>query len=111
MEAAVTHSERRTLVDAWKKNRRKEKLTEREEATLACLPYLAAAHGSFASVARTGTEQKSRTYEHGRPGPAQSWVSGCLSNLERPRMAGRTVCQSEPYCPERFTASGSLCHT
>lgn len=76
---------------------------------LAYFPYGTAARGSFAPMARTDTEQKaaptSTCGQRNRGYRAASLTSGS------PRMGKYTLCHSESSRPERFTASGRLCHT
>jgi hypothetical protein len=57
-EAVLTPSERRVIEEIWKKKRRGEKLTDREEAMLAYSPYGTAARSSFQLVVRTHTDQE-----------------------------------------------------
>ena len=54
----MTQNERRVIEEIWKKKRRGEKLTDREEAMLAYSPYGTAARSSFAPVVRLDTEQE-----------------------------------------------------
>lgn len=54
----MTQSERCVIQEIWKKKRRGEKLTGREEAMLAYSPYCTAARSSFAPVVRIDTEQE-----------------------------------------------------
>jgi hypothetical protein len=58
LEAVVTQSERRVIEEIWKKKRRGEKLTDREEAMLAYSPYGTAARSSFEPVVRFDDEQE-----------------------------------------------------
>jgi hypothetical protein len=52
----LTQSERRVIEEIWKKKRRGEKLTDREEAMLAYSPYGTAARSSFEPVVRVDDE-------------------------------------------------------
>ena len=54
----MTQGEREIIEEIWKKKRRGEKLTEREEAMLAYSPYGTAARSSFAPVVRIDTDQE-----------------------------------------------------
>lgn len=66
----MTQSERRVIEEIWKKKRRGEKLTDREEAMLAYSPYGTAARSSFAPVVRFIDETEESLDEKGAPGGA-----------------------------------------